>query len=85
MDLYVTYKFKSIGWNIDYSGFFKYYSVYIIPTILFLSSFIEFKAVDIFIIVIFSGIISGIISGTICKLEMSQGGIVLLSHLQKRF
>ena len=46
-----------------------------------ISSFIEFKAVDIFIIVIFSGIISGIISGTICKLEMSQGGIVLLSQL----
>ena len=42
MDLYVTYKFKSIGWNIDYSGFFKYYSVYIIPTILFLSSLITF-------------------------------------------
>lgn len=40
MNLYVTYKFKAIGWKADYSGFFSCYSIYIVPTILFLSSLI---------------------------------------------
>lgn len=36
---------------------------------------------DMFIIAVFSGIITGIITGITCKLSISQGGIVLISQL----
>ena len=45
------------------------------------SRFIEIRSVDIFIIVVFSGLISGVVSGIICKYSMSQGGIILLSQI----
>ena len=45
------------------------------------SRFIEIKSADIFIIVVFSGLISGVVSGIICKYSMSQGGIILLSQI----
>lgn len=43
--------------------------------------FIEIRSADIFIIVVFSGLISGVVSGIICKYSMSQGGIILLSQI----
>lgn len=45
------------------------------------SRFIEIRSADIFIIVVFSGLISGVVSGIICKYSMSQGGIILLSQI----
>lgn len=41
---------------------------------------------NLLVITLFAGIISGIISGIICKFEMSQGGIVLISQIiSKKF
>lgn len=41
---------------------------------------------DMMLIIIFSGMISGIVAGVTCKLNMSQGGIILISQiLYKKF
>ncbi len=54
MNFYVAYKFKTYGWQADYSGFSSYYMTFIVPTILFLSSLIMFlllllkKAIAVF-------------------------------------
>ena len=42
---------------------------------------VSFSSEDLIIIYIFSGIISGIISGITCKLNTSQGGIILIAQL----
>lgn len=54
MNLYLIHKFKMIGWQANYNVFSSYYIIYIVPTILFLSSLIMFlvlllkKAIAVF-------------------------------------
>jgi len=42
INLYLIHSFKVAGWQIDYWGFSNYYIIFIVPTILFLSSLIMF-------------------------------------------
>ena len=46
-----------------------------------LSGIIEITNQDYIIIAVFSGIISGMVSGIACKLNTSQGGIILIAQL----
>lgn len=46
-----------------------------------LNGIINFSQKDLLIIAIFSGIISGIISGLTCKLNISQGGTILIAQV----
>lgn len=61
------------------------YSTLIYPLFLELTSnlrgLFEVSSLDLVAISIFSGLAAGVISGFICKIEMSQGGTVLISQM----
>ncbi|MBN1045776.1 hypothetical protein DVW08_10510 [Clostridium botulinum] len=59
MNFYIIHRFQTAGWQINYEFFFKDYMIFIVPTILFLSSLIMFlvlflkKSIAVFPLYIF--------------------------------
>lgn len=42
MNFYLAHKFKISGWQGNYNGFLSYYIIFVVPLVIFLSSFIVF-------------------------------------------
>ena len=74
---FVTKHYEEMGTAIYASLIYPFF-VTITKNVEFLT---EFKTEDMFIAVVFSGIIYGTVSGITSKLKMSQGGTILISQI----